>query len=360
MRFYRILTAGLFGLMICACSTSDEDGTKSGSSSVSDPKQEDVSPQNPVNPLNPTNPTNPSLPTDPSPTDPSLPTNPSLPTDPVNPPDAGTPQDPVNPPSPSDPPVSNDPCAAMNCAQGVCMEGVCVTDAMKRAQEGDICDPETFVEFCNGNTSVYCDHGFVQVAPCSESCVVYEETYFGRVRMQSGCVDSGSCTELNALRRECSIVSGMGQVLATACQKTTRNELKWVSVDGYYCKGACDAQKEKCALLEDECDPYDLSNYKCDRHRLTTCYLDSNLIAHVRKDYCDDKCVTVNGVAMCGFACTTENARENRCIYADSTEVYDSGDFICTKTDASELYSVWTGEYSACVDGCDHSSGVCK
>ena len=346
MRIYRILTAGLLGLMICACSTSDEDGTKSGSPSVSDPMQEDVTPQNPVNPSNPT--------------DPSLPgeTPPSNPTDP---PDAGTPTDPVTPPTPVEPPPAvNDPCATKSCAQGTCQEGVCVTDAMKAVKEGDICDPETFVEFCNGNTSVYCDHGFVQVAPCSEACVVYEETYFGRVRMQSGCVDGGSCTELNALRRECSIVEGMGQVLATACQKTTRNELKWVSVDGYYCKGACDAQKEKCALLDDECDPYDLANYKCDRHSLTKCYLDSNLIARVRKDYCDDKCVTVNGVSMCGFACTTENARENRCVYADSTDVYDSGDFICTKTDAGELYSVWTGEYSACVDGCDHSSGVCK
>ncbi|MBR4986901.1 MAG: hypothetical protein IKY83_14300 [Proteobacteria bacterium] len=345
MRIYRILTAGLLGLMICACSTSDEDSTKSGSPSVSDTPQDPIAPP---------------VPSDPSDqgaqTDPSLPSDPVTPPDPSLPPDAGVPQEPTQ----VDPPAASDPCANMSCPQGTCQEGVCVTAAMKAVKEGDICDPETFVEFCNGNMSVYCDHGVVQVAPCSESCVIYEETYFGRVRMQSGCVDGGACTELNALRRECSIVSGMGQVLATACQKTTRGELKWVSVDGYYCKGACDANKEKCALIENECDPYDLNNYKCDRHSLTKCYLDSNLTASVRKDYCDDKCVTVHGVAMCGFACTSENARENRCVYADSTDMYDSGDFICTKTDEGELYSVWTGEYSACLDGCDHSSGVCK
>ena len=283
---------------------------------------------------------------------------------PVEDPKPTVPVDPT-PSQPSDKPSNNteiDPCASVSCTSGQCIEGVCVTAEMKNYHTDQVCDPETFVEFCDGNVAVYCDHGVVMSGACDEKCVVYSETYFGVVRQQAGCVDGGSCDTLNALKRSCSVVQGMAQVLATACQRTTRNTLNWVSVNGYYCAGLCDGNGEKCALTDGECDPYDVSNYSCDRSTLNTCYLDSNLIARKRTDYCDDKCIAVNGISMCGFSCDKEGARSNRCVYADSQSILDSGEFVCTKTDSGALYSIWNGEYSLCDEdkGCNGSTGVCN
>ncbi|MBQ9817921.1 MAG: hypothetical protein IJM59_10735 [Proteobacteria bacterium] len=286
-----------------------------------------------------------------------------------NPPDDGK-QD-QNPPddgkqdqNPPDDKNGTDPCKDIKCTKGTCLEGVCVTDAMKAIQDGDECDPVTFVDFCDGSKITYCDHGIVIHDTCDEGCAVYEETYFGLKRQRAGCIDGGDCTKLDELRRTCGLESGVSQVLATACQKTTRDTLKWISVSGYYCKGSCDAKGEKCELVESakECDPYDKSSYKCDRRNIVTCYLNSNLIASKRSTSCDDKCIKLNGVAMCGFACQKEGELANYCINADSMSIEDSGQFICQKTDDGNLYRVWTSEYEVCDDdkGCDHSTGECK
>ncbi len=254
----------------------------------------------------------------------------------------------------------DDPCKGVSCTSGTCLEGVCVTPEMKNIKEDAICDPETFVEFCDGNRVVYCDQGAVVIGQCDERCVVYEETYFGIVRQQAGCVDGGECTELNAVTRTCSVVQGNGQVLVTACQKTTRNKLQWVSVDGYYCRGLCDGNSEKCALLDGECDPLDRSNYSCDRKSLTKCQLDSNLMGMIRNEYCDDKCIQVNGISMCGYACDTEGAQQTKCVNADSEDIRDSGKYVCVKADNNALYSVWNGDYSICFSSCNEATGSCN
>ncbi|MBQ9393910.1 MAG: hypothetical protein IJU23_00100 [Proteobacteria bacterium] len=331
MRYIRILPFILASCLTLACADGDNKTTNPDDTNV--PDTTDTTPTNPT-------------PTDPTPTTPP-PTNPT-PTD----------------PTPSQP-LDNgevDPCASVKCTSGTCSEGVCVTAEMKNYHNDQTCDPETFVEFCDGNVAVYCDHGVVMSGACDEKCVVYSETYFGLVRQQAGCVDGGACNTLNELKRTCSVVQGMGQVLTTACQKTTRGTLNWVSVNGYYCAGLCDGNGEKCALTEGECDPYDASNYSCERHTLNTCYLDSNLIARKRTDYCDDKCISVNGISMCGFSCDKEGDRSNRCVYADSLSIQDSGEFVCTKTDSGALYSIWNGEYSLCDEtkGCNASTGVCN
>ena len=260
----------------------------------------------------------------------------------------------------SEPAGANDPCKDVTCQEGVCSEGICVTEAMKQIPDESVCDPETFVSFCDGNRTVYCDRGMVMSGTCEEGCAVYEETYHGRTHRRSGCVDGGVCTELNALRRSCSVVSGVGQVLATACQKTTRGDMKWISVDGYYCQGTCDLKQEKCALVEGECDPYDASNFSCDRRTLHACELDSNLQAHAVTRYCEDACIQVQGISMCGYACRDEGARDHQCVTVGTATVMDLGDFICTKSDSGALYSVWTGQYEYCHNGCNASAKVCR
>ena len=254
-----------------------------------------------------------------------------------------------------------DPCKGVTCEQGSCQQGICVTDEMKAVNADDPCDVETFVEFCDGNRSVYCDQGFVQIGSCSEGCVVYEETYNGRPKMQSGCIDGGSCKQLDELKRTCGVVDKKySQVLATACQRTVSNELKYVSVDGYYCKGACDAKGEKCELVADECDPYDKSNYSCKGTLLTQCYLDSQLIGVKRTIPCQKECVSVSGFAMCGMPCEKEGDRSRACVYADSTEHQDSGDMVCVTTDAGKLSAVWTRDYTFCEENCNTNTGKCE
>ena len=191
-----------------------------------------------------------------------------------------------------------DPCLGVTCSSGACQQGVCVTEAMKKVKEGDECDTETYVEFCDGKQTYYCDQGMIMIGTCDTACVVYEETVNGIVRRQSGCVDGGSCTQLNEIKRSCELISKMPTVFVTACQRTTSNTLQYVSVDGYFCQAACDAKGEQCALTENECDPYDLSAYACDGKTLQKCYKNSNLIAEKREEYCRDSCVSVNGMAM--------------------------------------------------------------
>ena len=251
-----------------------------------------------------------------------------------------------------------DPCAHVECSSGVCDEGICVTTAMKAIKDDTECDSATFVDFCDGNRVVYCDHGGVVSGECSEGCAVYTQTYHGIIGQHAGCIDGGACTHEDELKRTCTNIQSQGQVLATACQRTTRNTLQWISVNGYYCEGLCDAAGEKCALTEEECDPYEKSNYACDRNTLTECRLSSNLIAKKRTSYCEDKCVSVNGVAMCGIPCDHENDETQVCIYADSLSIKDLGTFICTETDSGDLYSIWTGDYELCNTGC--SDGVCQ
>ncbi len=258
-----------------------------------------------------------------------------------------------------------DPCEGKNCNAGTCSEGICVTAEMRSYQNDDPCDPEAFVEFCDGNQTVYCDQGIVVKTACPSGCVVYYETYHGVEKVQSGCIDTdynhGICSELNALERTCDdSLNSKPTVFATACQRTTRNLLRWISVDGYYCKASCDAAHQKCALAENECDPYDKSNYQCDRRNLTMCYLDSNLEASVRNVYCAEACVTIHDIAMCGYACNNPGDRQNRCVNADSMDVKDSGMFICHQVDSGALYSVWNGDYELCATGCETSTGECK
>ena len=280
-----------------------------------------------------------------------------------------------------DPPTENtpiDPCKNVQCAKGTCQQGVCITpemiDLQNQAQKAmddesgtatpPTCDTETFVEFCNGNVTVYCDQGMVIVGECDEGCVVYDETFHGKVRRQSGCIDGGACSQLDEIQRSCVTSKGSAPtVYAKACQKTATNELKYVSVDGYFCKSACDAKGEKCELISDaqgeECDPYDASNYQCDGKYLDKCYLTSALIGVKRQEYCSDACVQVGNIAMCGTACSQEGARTRQCVNADSTEALDSGDYVCSKADDGKLYSIWTRDYEICLDGCDSSSGKC-
>ena len=382
MKLFHPVLAITAALFLISCGSSEDDNS---SHNTQTPEQAQPEQQTPIDQQQPTNPpADQQQPTDPpadqqQPTDPPAdqqqPTDPPAdqqqPTDP--PADQQQPTDPpadqqqpTDPPAdqqqPTDPPAdSSDPCNDVQCTKGTCSEGVCVTNEMKKIQDDTPCDPETFVEFCDGNRAVYCDRGIVASGTCDEGCAIYEETYFGAVKTQAGCIDGGECSELNELKRSCTMMKeGFGQVMAVACQKTTRNTLRWVSVDGYYCKGLCDGKGEKCALQENECDPYDLSNYSCDHHTLNTCYLDSNLTGNKRTNYCDDKCVTVNKIAMCGYACSNEGEHTHVCMNADSTNIKDSADFYCRKTDSGELYSTWSGTYDLCNSGCNSSTGKCQ
>lgn len=253
-----------------------------------------------------------------------------------------------------------DACEGVICiAMAKCEQGVCVTDAMRNIEDLSPCDPETFVDFCDGRRSVYCDKGIVVSGDCDEGCVVYQETFFGRPRQRSGCIDGGTCKKPNELKRECITNEGKGVIFAKACQLTTQKVLNWISVDGYYCSGVCDAANEKCALQEKECDPYDYVS-ECDRQTLTYCHLDADLVASKRTRYCDEACISVGKQMTCGYACKQIGDRKTYCQTVNVQGKFEQTDYICTMSDSGQLYSVWTGEYELCIDGCDNSLGVCK
>ncbi len=257
----------------------------------------------------------------------------------------------------------DDPCQNVKCTEGVCSEGVCVTDAMKKLAADTICDPETFVDFCDGSTVVYCDNaaGTVMRGNCNEGCAVYVDTARGRAVQKAGCIDGGACTTLNELKSECQYdkAEQVAGVFVTACQKTTRNTLRYISVDGYYCEGVCNATNDACEALENTCDPY---RYKpsCDGDILTTCFLTSNLTPVLRDEYCKGACTTVDGVAMCGMAeCTEEGTRRSFCGSFDSTSDEDAIDTVCVKDDQGKRYQVRTGQHDYCPNGCNSATGEC-
>lgn len=252
-----------------------------------------------------------------------------------------------------------DACKSVHCDEGKCDEGVCVTDAMRTIAEETPCDPEEFTEFCVGEKTYYCDRGAFIVLPgqCDHECVVYDETFHGRQHRRSGCTDGGSCTELNAIKTECYDDTASSYVFVSACQRTTRGTLEWISVDGYACKGRCKADHTSCALEENECDPYTYPS-KCDRRTLLTCFLDSNLTGNIRSEYCDTACTTYNGTALCGLeTCTQPGARKDYCGYFDSLDEYDVIDTICAEDDQGKLYQVRTGQHTYCPSGC--TQGTC-
>ncbi len=254
-------------------------------------------------------------------------------------------------------------CQGITCNEGVCDEGVCVTNAMKQYQTDDFCDPETFVDFCNGDTAVYCDNGIVIVAdnPCEKDrCVIYMDTTLSRPRKKATCSE-GSCTNLGAIETSCENIKGVGNVVfAKACLMTTRNTMETVYIDGYYCMGSCNSSKTKCELVEGECHPYETTS-KCDGQRLETCYMNSELHAIARNEFCPKACIQVGGKDMCGLAtCQSEGERKNICGYADSMNDKDSLDTICVQADNEMYYQVRTGLYEVCDKSCNRTTGECE
>jgi len=259
--------------------------------------------------------------------------------------------------------TSGNACDGITCSEGTCDEGVCVTSAMKKYKSDDLCDPETFIDFCDGETAVYCDNGIVIVAdtPCGkDKCVIYMDTTLSRPRKKATCSE-GSCTDLGKIETSCETIKGYGSVVyATACLKTTRNTMETVNIDGYYCMGSCNSSKTKCELVEGECHPYETTP-TCDGQQLITCYMNSNLEAISRKEFCNKACIHVGGKDMCGLeTCQEAGARKNICGYADSTIDKDSLDTICVQADDEKYYQVRTGLYEVCNDSCDRTTGECK
>ncbi len=60
-----------------------------------------------------------------------------------------------------------DPCTKVNCLEGLCDRGICVTDDMKKLAAGDPCVDSDFQTFCNGEKLVQCSKNKIVMDDCA-------------------------------------------------------------------------------------------------------------------------------------------------------------------------------------------------
>ena len=163
--------------------------------------------------------------------------------------------------------VADVACQGVTCAKGTCDRGVCVTDEMKAAKEGDPCD-DNFADFCRGDSMVFCSMANkVVVESCAQDggCGIVNEKLQGGELLLSWCNGpSDQCkTEGQKIPFCTSDADGKSFESSFVCAKNT--EGKFTAKDqlllGEYklCAATCNADNTACdnSTPAPECKTHD-------------------------------------------------------------------------------------------------------
>lgn len=160
-----------------------------------------------------------------------------------------------------------DPCKDVTCTEGTCDRGVCVTDAMKNANENDECD-SNFGEFCDGSTMVFCgDDSKVHKTSCASDggCAIVLDSDGTKTAWCNG--PSDKCTEEEQNIGFCKELDEDESVQSYyLCMKNTEGSFTAVNtmLMGNYeeCDDGCNAAKTSCSY--ESCTQEGESTTYCD------------------------------------------------------------------------------------------------
>ncbi len=265
------------------------------------------------------------------------------------------------------PSAYTDPCIGVTCTKGTCDKGVCVTDDMKTAKDGDPCDPYTFSEFCNGSSSVFCSsEGTVVYTDCANDggCAMVSEEYEGEVYVSAWC--NGPADQCKAENQEityCKEDDELGIYESYyVCAKNTEGSYTAMDMllygDGWLCD-ACNADYSACEGGGEQtgCD-YET---KCDGNVLYECMDLSILGMGVYEDSYDCSedgmaCSVVGGVANCRETCSAASEPKKSCDIDDYYGNEVSLSSACVKGDDNKYYV----EVSSTDCSADCVAGECR
>ena len=133
------------------------------------------------------------------------------------------------------------------------------------------CDPDTFIQFCDGNTSVFCGYDgekdIVVRAKCDETapiCLAYAYDYNDGERFNNASCYS-SCDNENVGEGEICLTYNSGYTFEHEkykCIETSKGKLRFID-ERTTCNSACSADSRTCEIQE--CDPSTDNTY-CDEN----------------------------------------------------------------------------------------------
>ncbi len=239
-----------------------------------------------------------------------------------------------------------EPCKGVVCTNhGQCDRGICVSENMKKVQEGDECDA-WFQGFCNGNQRVTCEGGKIHFTDCSNSggCAMSkgkQEYCGGETYLFPTCRKDGpQCLSVDK-NGYCAIENNQGQTEAhaygIACWENTDDTLSGNRMGDSYvlCTLGCNQDKTGC---------------------LSRCELNDTL--HLYNDtiqYCAnnaDICVTLDGEGTCAEPCHQKGLETQQCFNDNARHR------VCSADDNGKLY--FRDMICGCDHGCEGATGQCR
>ena len=273
-------------------------------------------------------------------------------------------------------------------------------------EEGTECDPDTFIESCDGTNIVYCepetdDNGkrtgkylvstSIDCATGDSACIVIDSTVYGKYAdcaiSHETCSTAGKARgcmtdeyeEDYSTMVECAPASDGNYYTLDVAE--SEDELHYCGYYEYVDTPACLDSTGDCGkLTEDQgetCDATYLAH--CDGNATVNCSrsIDYDTYQYVysvdAKDCGKDSCVVITAEltgtdgnpttvkqAMCMSSedeCATAGVESNSCLTSGKTEYLI--DNLCASGDDGKNYSVML-DYEACSHGCDDTNKVCK
>ena len=145
---------------------------------------------------------------------------------------------------------------------------------------GAACNPDTFVQFCDGNNAVFCYANVVMVDACSSSCIV---TYSNDKLNYADCSDyysaTDNCTKEGEVSYECGVdEDGLLGQSEYHCQKWSDGVMRKYAAYGDYCTECTDAAggcvQKSCTGSDATCSDDLASGSMCYDGMLLTAFCD--------------------------------------------------------------------------------------